>query len=286
MKTEFVMVTDFLFSEVGGGAEINAESLVDRFSEHNIIIPILKSSNITTEYLSKNRDKIFIFSNFILLREECKQYAIKHLRYFVYEQDHKYLKTRNPVGYKNFIAPKQDLANVEFYRAAIKVMFLTKLSMDVFVLNTGLTNTLNLKSSTWRQEELQYIKGICNAEKNNIIAIMDSNNPIKRTDDCIEYCIKNNLKYELISDPVFVKFMDKMSGFSKLLFLTGHLETCARIVVEAKMLNLKVTTQKKLIGAASEDWYSLSGEELIDRMEEISFKQPLRILEAAGVQVE
>jgi hypothetical protein len=280
------MVTDFLFSEVGGGAEINAESLVDRFSEHNIIIPILKSSNITTEYLSKNRDKIFIFSNFILLREECKQYAIKHLRYFVYEQDHKYLKTRNPVGYKNFIAPKQDLANVEFYRAAIKVMFLTKLSMDVFVLNTGLTNTLNLKSSTWRQEELQYIKGICNAEKNNIIAIMDSNNPIKRTDDCIEYCIKNNLKYELISDPVFVKFMDKMSGFSKLLFLTGHLETCARIVVEAKMLNLKVITQKKLIGAASEDWYSLSGEELIDRMEEISFKQPLRILEAAGVQVE
>jgi hypothetical protein len=68
--------------------------------------------------------------------------------------------------------------------------------------------------------------------------------------------------------------------------MTGHLETCARIVVEAKMLNLKVITQKKLIGAASEDWYSLSGEELIDRMEEISFKQPLRILEAAGVQVE
>ena len=52
-----------------------------------------------------------------------------------------------------------------------------------------------------------------------------------------------------------------------------------RIVVEAKMLNLKVITQKKLIGAASEDWYSLSGEELIDKMELISSEMPRKILE-------
>tara|TARA_R100000278_G_scaffold122722_1_gene109678 strand:- start:116 stop:976 length:861 start_codon:yes stop_codon:yes gene_type:complete len=285
MKTRFVMVTDFFFDEVGGGAEINAESLVDRFIEHGVDISKIKSSNATLEFLSSNKDAVFIFSNFILLKEECKQYAIKNLKYFVYEQDHKYIRSRNPVGYKDFIAPKSELTNIEFYNGAIKVMFLTKLSMDVFVANTGLTNVLNLGSSTWRRDELEYIRTICNTSKQDVIAIMDSNNPIKRTDDCVDYCLKRDLKYQLIRDRDFKKFLYKMSHFEKLLFLTGHLETCARIVVEAKMLNLRVITQKKLIGAASEDWYSLSGEELIDKMEEMSYNMPLRILEAASVSV-
>jgi hypothetical protein len=280
------MVTDFFFSEVPGGAEINAESLVDRFLEHNITITKMKSADITVKYLENSKDITFIFSNFILLNERCKKYASEHLKYFVYEQDHKYIRSRNPVGYKDFIAPKEELTNIDFYRGAIKVLFLTKLSMDVFVSNTGLNNVLNLGSSTWRREELEYIRTISDTPKGSAIAIMDSNNPIKRTDDCVDYCIKNNLKYQLISDNNFKKFLYKMSHFEKLLFLTGHLETCARIVVEAKMLNLKVITQKKLIGAASEDWYQLSGEKLIDKMEEISYNQPLAIMEAASVSVE
>ena len=71
-----------------------------------------------------------------------------------------------------------------------------------------------------------------------------------------------------------------MSKFKKFLFLTGHLETCARVIVEAKMLNLKVITNKNLIGASSEEWYKLSGIELIDKMEELSSKMPEKILEA------
>jgi hypothetical protein len=73
--------------------------------------------------------------------------------------------------------------------------------------------------------------------------------------------------------------MRKLSKYEKLLFLTGHLETCARIIVEAKMLNLKVITNKKLIRAASEDWYNLSGKQLIDEMEKISSGMPNKILE-------
>ena len=73
-----------------------------------------------------------------------------------------------------------------------------------------------------------------------------------------------------------------MSKFEKLLFLTGHVETCARIVVEAKMLNLSVIIQKKVIGAASEDWFSLSGKKLIDEMEKISYNMPIRIMEVVN----
>ena len=280
MKHKFIIVMDFYFSEMTGGAEANAESLLDRFIDSGISIVKMRSHEITVDFLKNNHDKIFIFSNFIFLKEECKQYAIHNLKYFVYEQDHKYIKSRNPIKYVNFIAPKEERVNIDFYKGAIKVLFLTKLSMEVFHLNTDLTNLLNLQSSVWRKQELQYLKTICNNEKDKRVAIMDSNNPIKRTKDCINICKRNNWEYNLIKDSNFKKFLEKMSKHNKLLFLTGHLETCARIVVEARMLNMKVITNKKLIGATSEDWYKLSGEELIDRMEEISSHMPTVILEA------
>ena len=274
---------DFYFHEVNGGAEINAESLVDRFIEKGFAITKMKSSEVSVSFLHENHDKVFIFSNFIMLKEECKQYAIDNLRYFVYEQDHKYIKSRNPIMYENFIAPKDQLVNIDFFKGAIRVLFLTKLSMDIFAANTGLDNLMNLHSSVWRRDELEYLKTICNTAKTKNIAIMNSSNPIKRTPECIRYCETKNLDYELISDRNFKTFLKKMSVFEKFLFLTGHLETCARVVVEAKMLNLKVIYQKKLIGAASEDWFSLSGEQLIDKMEAISSRMPLRIVERLDV---
>jgi|TARA_R100000027_G_C2239184_1_gene91447 hypothetical protein len=279
MKTSFIIVTDFYFSEINGGAEANAEALMDRFVDCDINITKTKSAHITVEFLKANRDKIFIFSNFIFLKEHCKNYAISNLKYFVYEQDHKYIKSRNPIKYVNFIAPKEERINIEFYKGAIKVLFLTKLSMEVFQKNTDLDNLLNLKSSVWRKKELEFLKEICDNEKNNKVAIMNSDNPIKRKQDCIETCRKNSWDYDLVSDRNFKNFLKKLSKYEKLLFLTGHLETCARIVVEAKMLNLKVITNKKLIGAASEEWYSLSGKELIDEMEKISSNMPMKILE-------
>ena len=282
MKHSFIMVMDFYFSEVTGGAEANAECLLDRFIESGIPMVKMKSHEVTVEFLKNNKHKVFIFSNFILLKQECRQYAINNLKYFVYEQDHKYIKSRNPIKYVNFVAPKEERVNIDFYKGAIRVLFLTKLSMEVFHKNTDLTNLLNLQSSVWRKEELAYLRTICNNEKDKRVAVMDSDNPIKRRNDCINLCRKNNWEYNLVKDSNFKKFLEKMSKHNKLLFLTGHLETCARIVVEAKMLNMKVITNKKLIGATSEEWYKLSGKQLIDKMEEISSYMPTVILEAVG----
>ncbi len=47
-----------------------------------------------------------------------------NLKYLIYEQDHKYLKNRNPISFVNFIAPKNMLANIDFYSGAKKVLFL------------------------------------------------------------------------------------------------------------------------------------------------------------------
>lgn len=275
---DFYMVMDFFFSDIKGGAELNAESLIERFSDIGINVVKIKSHALTCAFLEKNKDKNFIFSNFVNVPEDCIKYTIENLKYVIYEQDHKYIKTRNPIHFVNFVAPKSFRIYTEFYKNAITVFFLTKLAKDVFVANTELENVCNLQSSVWTKSDLEFIRQISDTPKTKKTAILDSKNPIKRRERCIEYCEDNNIEYELISDPVFKNFMKKLAEFQRIVFFTGHLETCARILVEAKMLNLTVTCPKKLIGAASEPWFELTGVELIDKMEQISSNMPYVVM--------
>ena len=205
-----------------------------------------------------------------MLREDVKNYISKNCMFIIYEHDHKYLKKRNPIFYKDFLAPKKDIANLNFYKNAKTIVCLTKLAEDVLKKNTGLNNVSRIGSSVWTDEDLDFINSIRKTGKKDCYAIMDSDNPIKKRSQCIEYCNKNNIKFELIKDKNHQKFLKKLNEYKGLIFMTGHLETCCRIVLEAKMLNLKVITQKKLIGAASEESYLLNGEDLVNEIRQVS----------------
>jgi hypothetical protein len=56
-----------------------------------------------------------------------------------------------------------------------------------------------------------------------------------------------------------------MSSNNGFVFFPKTPETLSRITVEARMMNMKTITNRN-VGAISEPWFSLKGEELIDRM--------------------
>ena len=269
---------DFFFSEFQGGAELNAETLANSLKENGAEIELINSSRVTVDFMKQRLNDVFVFGNFILLSEESKKFAIDNLTYLIYEQDHKYLKTRNPIFFPNFKAPKHMLHNIDFFKGAKKNLFLTKLSKDVFVENTELTNVHNLGCSIWSKKDLNVMRELSSNIKIDKTAVLDSDNPIKKRAKTIEYCKKNNISFDLIKDKNYHSFLEKLSKYKKFIFFTGHLETCARILVEAKMLNVQVSYQKKLIGAASEPWFELSGTELIDEIEKICEQMPLKVM--------
>jgi hypothetical protein len=271
MHNGIIFISDFYYPGFTGGAELNDYSLISRFVNNaKIEVWKKKCTDINIDFLKNNKDANFIISNFVTFSEESKDYLKDHCKYIIYEHDHKYLKKRNPISYKNFKAPKEELANYNFYRNAKLVICLTQLAVDVIKDNTGLENIKKIGASVWRDQDLDYLNQIRKEEKKDCYAIMDSNNPIKKKAKCIEYCEKNNLNYELIKDSDNKKFLKKLNDYKGLVFMTGHLETCCRIIVEAKMLGLEVITQKKLIGAASEEWFSLNGKELTEKIRQIS----------------
>ena len=96
--------------------------------------------------------------------------------------------------------------------------------------------------------------------------ILDSNNTIKGMYQSEEYCKNNNIVPFKIQSPDYFEFITKLSLCEKFIFFPQVLETYSRVCAEAKMLNCKVLTTPKLIGFFSEDYSSLSGNDLNDKI--------------------
>ena len=99
----------------------------------------------------------------------------------------------------------------------------------------------------------------------------------KNVEDSILYCKINELKSEKIMPCSHKEFLTRLNKNKTLVFFPKTLETLSRIVVEARMLNCKVVTNKK-IGATSEEWFRLKGQPLIDKMREKRLQIPEIVL--------
>ena len=57
-----------------------------------------------------------------------------------------------------------------------------------------------------------------------------------------------------------------LSQYETLVFMTGHPEPTPRVAIEAKMLNCSLITQKHLIGVSYEDYFHLTGNDMIEEV--------------------
>ena len=74
----------------------------------------------------------FLVSNFCNLREDAKQELIKYPgTYCIMEHDHKYLRSRDPSVFKDFIAPANQIINRMFYTNAKAIFAQSKLHKEV-----------------------------------------------------------------------------------------------------------------------------------------------------------
>jgi hypothetical protein len=129
----------------------------------------------------------------------------------------------------------------------------------------ALNNTFNVSGNFWSDEDLNIMKTFSFKRKKECCSIIYSNNAHKNFNEAIKYCELKNLSYNLISNPDYKVFLDKMSDNDCLLFLPRVPETLSRIVVECRMMKMKVMTNN-LVGARGESWFTLNGESLIQYM--------------------
>ena len=119
---------------------------------------------------------------------------------------------------------------------------------------------------------------ISSIKKNQKVSIWNSSNPIKNTSKAVAYCRLKNIDYELIGGLPYDQFLSKIGKNNTFMFFPETMETLCRVVVEARMMNMKTITNG-LLGATSENWFSLKGKELIQVMKEKRESIPKYILE-------
>lgn len=261
---KFVFIADFFVDEILGGGELNNEELFLILKEEGHEVLKIKSQNVTTEFLYNHRDENFVIFNFIYLKEAHKS-SLSKIKYIIYEHDHKYIKSRNPADYSDYLAPKSEIINYDFYKNAKAVFCQSKFHAEIVEKNLNLNNIINLGGNLWSEETLSTMREHSVKNKTQKCSIMHSNIEHKNTRDAVIYCEYKQIPYELIPPTSYETFLDNLSNNSKLIFFPKTPETLSRIVVEARMMNMGVITNSR-VGASSEPWFQKKGEELIEIM--------------------
>ena len=255
--------SDFLLEDLIGGGELNDNELCMLISDRGYKLEKIRTREIKKQHIDKNN--LYIISNFIGLNHVYKDYITKNCKYIIYEHDHKYLKSRNPAIYNDYLAPKKNIINKEFYQNAATVFCQSSFHKKILQKNLKINNVYNVSGNIWKIKDLETMRKLSKKNKNESFSIMNSMIEHKNTKEAIYYCNYKKLKYTLISSKNYEEFLNLLSNNSKFLFLPKTPETLSRVVVEALMMNVKVITNKK-VGASYEPWFNMKGEELINFM--------------------
>jgi len=265
LLSKIIYISDFFASQVLGGGELNDEILLSELETRKIEVIRINSHLVSPDNL-ENVEGVIV-SNFVNLSEKAKDKLMSSCNYVIYEHDHKYLKNRNPAQFKNFIAPSSMIINKSFYENAKAVFCQSSFHEKIVVENLNLNNVFNVSGNLWSKKTLRTIRNLLGEKKTDCYSILQSQTPHKNTMDALSYCELKGYNHELVSSANYHDFLKKLSNNDKLLFLPKTPETLSRIVVEAKMMGVKVITNKN-VGASYEDWFRLSSEEIIDIMDE------------------
>ena len=260
---KLIFVSDLFKDNLIGGAELNDDVLIQHLSNNGFEVVCMHSQLVTEDVVLQN--DLFLISNFVGMSERVKQ-MLKLKKYLIYEHDHKYLSTRDPSVFPAFTAPKDQIINRDFYSKAYKVIVLSKVCKEVIEKNLEIDNVYNIGCSLWSDEKLDFIETLLDTPKKEKYCIINSNNRIKGTYEARTYCKSHNLDFDLIGPLPEKELLKEMAQYQYFVFFPQVLETLSRITVEAKMLQCKVLTKTNMLGAASEDWFSLSGLDMINKM--------------------
>jgi hypothetical protein len=270
----YVIVADFWPEDFrggggnhSGGAELSDEILFSIFKQKNQDVLKCRSTDLTTDLLDSEKDSTFILSNFFNIHPFILEKIKDNCRYILYCHDYKFVGHMQPQKYENFIVPKEELIFVDLFQNAKAVICQSALQEKIHKDNLGLNNLINFSGNLWSSDTLDLIESLSEntSNRNNRCSIVKSPYPEKGVAEAVLFCQQKGFDYDLIGNKDYNTFLHQIASNEGLVFWAKLPETCGRITVEAKMMNVLVHTTE-LLGASHEPWFNLAGKELIDVM--------------------
>ena len=264
MNKKVLIVSDEQYSDSqNGGAESNNNELIKTLLKNKIQCGFILTQDLNQNINVLKEYDFIILTNFYFISEETKN-SLYALNYSIIEHDYKFLLTRNPCYYKDFLAPPEQIIHKDLYEKAKFILVQSDLQKQIFEKNLNLSNIVNFSGNLWAEETLDLIEALSYKSKNGKACIIGTDDHgIKGKDISIEFCKKVFLQYDLIPKLKHHDFLKFISDYSTYVFFPRTPETLSRVCIEAKLMNLSVITSPNT-AAVKEEFYKLNNKEMID----------------------
>ena len=265
-----IVVADLFSDRFKGGAELTTDAIIS-YASPDTEVERQICGQLTPSYLKENQDAKWIIGNFFSLSNELKVLFCKTLDYDVVEYDYKFCRYRSPE--KHFASENRECnclsttpgkVNTAFYAYAKRVWFMSQGQQEIFLSSIPHLKEENTKvlSSVFEAGDLRFIESIKDNPKNDKYIILESRSWIKGTPDCVAFAQSNNLPYEMVSGLPYHELLIKLSTSKGLIFLPKGMDTCPRIVIEAKLLGCDLV-MNDYVQHKDEEWFTGSSEKAV-----------------------
>jgi hypothetical protein len=261
MKYTFIS-DEFYEDGFSGGGETCNKELINCLLKNGHSVEKVYSFFCSPDFISNSDSNIFIIGNFGKLPSESAE-TLKNKKYIIYEHDHKFLRDRDPSIYENFIAPKNEIINYNFYKNSYKIVAQSSTHKKVIELNLELSN-VEASINFWSEEDLVNLESFQGAEKKYDACFMDHLYEQKNAKGAKDFCLKNNYNYIPINhNTEHKKFCEILASSRNFVFFPKVFETLSRVCIEANCLNTDIIGNQN-IAYLLETWSNLRGLELIN----------------------
>lgn len=261
-KADYVVVADMFAEDYIGGAELTLEAILSKCPG---TIFKIRSNTVTSELVSKYKDKYWILGNFSNMAQDALiELVTEDVKFSVIECDYKYCKYRS--SHLHLLQEKvpcdcHTQRNGHFvrqlYMHAKHVFFMSAPQMQVYIdlfPNHPATN-FHVQTSTFKNETLDKLAELRTMRKpSDTWAIMGGGSWIKAEQQAIHWCQNQGLKYEVFGGLPHEEFLRKLSTYKGLVFHPAGLDTCPRLVIEAKLLGLQLKLNS-YVQHSMEPWF-------------------------------
>lgn len=265
-ECKYIFINDFFSNELLGGAEITSDSLISYLDNDNQVFKI-KSQFANENFIVDNLDKVFIIGNYSNLSVQSINKLINFAKYVNIEYDYKFCKHRSIEKHK-FLEKKdcdchtQNIGNIvsSFYSNSQYLFWMSEEQKNIFhkrfqnirnfknqtVLSSVFSkSTLNLLSELNKNREVVY----------NEFVVLGSDSWVKGKDASEQFCKINNIKYKVLNNLSHDNFLNEISKYEGLVYIPNGSDTCPRMVIEAKLIGLKIYINN-FVQHANESWFN------------------------------
>lgn len=258
-----VFVADLFEEDYTGGAELTSAAII---SESPYKIQKIRSKDVDLSMLSQGRDKFWIFGNFSQLNPQLIPSIVANLKYTVLEYDFKYCKHRSPEKHQVLENKPCDCYDQitgklvsSFYYGSKVLWWMSEAQKKAYLSHFPfLAEKDNIVlSSVFSKYTLGTIQALRNGSKNlekSGWIVLGSQSWVKGFESAKKWCEENGKEYEVVWNLPYEQLLAKLSSAEGFVYLPMGMDTCPRMVIEAKLLGCTLHINDN-VQHATEEWF-------------------------------